>query len=342
MVLASGCGGVAPPATFGAKPEDRPHGEHQETRLAVVGDLQRTAPFLEVWREQNDAERARVVLAIAEARPDLLLITGDCVFDGGSDAQWAAFDALISPLRAAAIPMVAAFGNHEYWRGRVPADAHLFPRFPLNAGHHWFTLAFGPLRLVVLDSNKGELGDQEWARELAWYEETLRAFELDSSVRGVLVSFHHPPFTNSTVTGDEAFVQRSLVPPFARAKKTLAMLNGHVHSYERFVRDGKMYVSSGGGGGPRARLETGDARRHTDDLYAGPALRDFNFTIYGERQRRQCRGSRPREGRIDVVGHRSLRAGLAGVTATLLPPRRGRRRDWRRRARVRSAASCAR
>ena len=44
-------------------------------RFVAVGDLQRTAPVLEAWREQNDAERARVVAAIAEVRPDLLLIT---------------------------------------------------------------------------------------------------------------------------------------------------------------------------------------------------------------------------------------------------------------------------
>jgi dTDP-4-dehydrorhamnose reductase len=62
----------------------------------VVGDLQRTAPVLEAWREQNDPERTRVVHAIAETHPDLVAITGDCVFDGASDAQWRAFDALAS------------------------------------------------------------------------------------------------------------------------------------------------------------------------------------------------------------------------------------------------------
>lgn len=251
----------------------------------VVGDLQRTAPFLEFWREQNDEERARVVQAIAGVRPDLLLITGDCVFDGASDGQWEAFDQLTGPLRAASIPAITAFGNHEYWRGQAEAEAHVFPRFPLDERHHWFSIALGPLRLVVLDSNKGALGPAAWASEVTWYEKTLTAFDADPSVRGVLVSFHHPPFTNSTVTGDEAYVQESLVPPFARAQKTLAMLNGHVHSYERFTRDRKTYVVSGGGGGPRATLSTGSERRHPDDRYDGPALRSFNFTVYSSNER---------------------------------------------------------
>jgi 3',5'-cyclic AMP phosphodiesterase CpdA len=275
VLLALGCGSAAPPGAFrGALPE-----LHTGARIAVAGDLQRTAPFLEFWREQNDAERARVVAAIAAERPDLLLFTGDCVFNGGSDAQWEAFDVLTQPLRDAHIPVATAYGNHEYWLG-TNADAHVFPRFPLNGRSHWFSLAVGPLRVVVLDSNAEELGEAAFSSELAWYDAALARFDADPSVRGVLVTFHHPPYTNSTVTGDEPVVQARLVPPFARARKTLAMLNGHVHSYERYVRATKTYVVSGGGGGPRARLATDDARRHTDDQYPGPALRDFNYTVY--------------------------------------------------------------
>lgn len=263
---------AAPPAEIGAR-----------ARLVVVGDLQRTS-LIEAWREQNDAERARVVAQIAAERPDLVAITGDLVFDGRSGSKWEAFDALAAPIRAAGVPAIAAFGNHEYWGGRY-GERGLFARFPHMDERHWYAVPFGPLRIVVLDSNVAELDDDEWDTQRAWYEGTLSAFDVDDGVRGVLVMMHHPPYTNSTVTGDEAHVQEAFVPAFARAKKTLAMLCGHVHSYERFERGGKTFVVSGGGGGPRALLATGDARRHTDDRFAGPALRDFNYTVYtlGER-----------------------------------------------------------
>ena len=55
------------------------------------------------------------------------------------------------------------------------------------------------------------------------------------------------------------------------------MITGHVHSYERFERDGKAFIVSGGGGGPRAALEVGSDRRHADDLYEGPSLRSFHY-----------------------------------------------------------------
>jgi hypothetical protein len=275
-VYVTGCGVAAPPRPFA----DTPAPGHEGARLVVVGDLQRTAPLLELWREQNDPERALIVRAIADAHPDLLAITGDCVFDGGSDGQWAAFDALVAPLHANHVPAIAAFGNHEYWSGRADAEAHLFPRFPLDAHRHWFAFAFGPLQIVVLDANQGRLAAGEWHAQVDWYASTLDGFDRDPAVRGVVVTFHEPPYTNSTVTGDEGYVQTDLVPPFARATKTLAMLNGHVHSYERFVRGGKVFVVSGGGGGPRARLATGADRRHPDDVFLGPSVRDFNFTVY--------------------------------------------------------------
>ncbi len=251
-------------------------------RLVVVGDLQRTS-LLEFWREQNDAERARLVAAVAELRPDLLVMTGDCVFDGGSDRHWKAFDALVAPLRTAGIPVAVAFGNHEYWSGRPQAEAHVFPRFPLNGRRHWFSLPFGPLLLVVLDSNRSELGDPDWLDQSRWYGQVLKTADGDPAVAGVLVLLHHPPYTNSTVTGDELEVQGTFVPQFLQARKTLALASGHVHSYERYQRGGKTFVVSGGGGGPRAALATGDARRHRDDLFDGGSIRSFHFTVYSVR-----------------------------------------------------------
>ncbi|HZF48363.1 MAG TPA: metallophosphoesterase [Polyangiaceae bacterium] len=272
--LGLGCRTLPPPEPFtGQIPpfqEDRP--------FAVVSDLQRTA-LIEFWRESNARERELVVQAIAAARPAFLAITGDLVFSGGSPEQWAELDALCAPLREASIPVVAAFGNHEYWGGSEGED-HFFARFPHLERQHWYSLAYGPVRLIILDSNVDELTESGWRKQLAWYERTLGDFDRDPDVRGVLVLLHHPPYTNSSVTSDEPHVQRDFVPPFRCAKKTLAMISGHVHSYERFVREGKTFVVSGGGGGPRARLRMGDRRQHKDDSLKAAALRNFHYLTF--------------------------------------------------------------
>jgi 3',5'-cyclic AMP phosphodiesterase CpdA len=247
-------------------------------RFAAVGDLQRTSRA-EVWRESNDRERERVLRAIAAEAPDFVALLGDLVFRGSSAAEWARFDALASPIRQARIPVLPVLGNHEYWVARGPALSNFFARFPHLEGRRWHAVTYGPLRILALDSNLRFLTPTTWEEQRLWFERQLSEADADGEIRGVLVLVHHPPYTNSTVTSDEVHVQRTFVPGFERSAKTLAMLSGHVHSYERFLRAGKAYVVTGGGGGPRVRLAAESRRRHSDDLFGGPSIRDFHYLV---------------------------------------------------------------
>ncbi len=248
-------------------------------RFAVVSDLQRTSRA-EVWRESNRDERDRVLQEIARERPDFVAVLGDLVFRGSAAAEWEELDRVCAPLREARLPVLPVLGNHEYWISRRGALRRFFARFPHLEKRHWYSVPYGSLGLVFLDSNLRWLPASKWREQLAWYERELSRLDEDPTIRGVMVFLHHPPYTNSTVTSDERHVQRNFVPPFVRAGKTLAMVSGHVHSYERFERGGKTFVVTGGGGGPRVRLATGARRRHQDDLFAGPPVRPFHFMMF--------------------------------------------------------------
>ncbi|HSB64311.1 MAG TPA: metallophosphoesterase [Thermoanaerobaculia bacterium] len=252
--------------------------EARSGRFAVVGDLQRTSRA-EFWRESNPEERRRLVAEIAARDPDFVVGLGDLVFEGSSRGDWEGFDALTAPLRAAGVPILPILGNHEYWARRGPALRNAFARFPRLAASRWYAETYGPLRLLFLDSNERALGAAAWREEADWMNSELALADEEAAVRGVVVFVHHPPYTNSTVTGDELHVRRAFVPPFAAAKKTIAMISGHVHSYEHFVRGGKAFLVAGGGGGPRARLARGAKRRHVDDLFEGPEVRHFHFLL---------------------------------------------------------------
>jgi predicted phosphohydrolase len=246
-------------------------------RFAIVSDLQRTSR-VEVWRESNRGERDRILAGIAADAPDFVAMLGDLVFRGSSSQDWSEFDRIASPLLQSAIPVFPVLGNHDYWLRPRPALANYFERFPHLSGRRWYTLRYGPLALVCLDSNRPWMSGDAWREQVAWYPAELGRLDEDSRVRGVCVFVHHPPYTNSTVTGDELQVQRFFVPPFFASQKTMAMFSGHVHSYERFQREGRTFVVTGGGGGPRIRLATeGRRMRHSDDLFAGPAVRFFHF-----------------------------------------------------------------
>jgi Icc-related predicted phosphoesterase len=246
--------------------------------FAVLGDLQRTSSA-EFWREDNTEESRRLVAEIAARRPDFVVGLGDVVFRGTSVRDWVRFDALTEPLRRNAIPFLPILGNHDYWTRAAPALRNVFARFPTLAASRWYAETYGPLRLVFLDSNERPLGAAAWREEVAWLGAQLERADAEEAVRGVIVFAHHPPYTNSTVSGDGVHVQKAFVPAFAGARKTVAMVSGHVHSYEQFVRGGKAFLVAGGGGGPRVRLARGAARRHSDDGFDGPEVRHFHFLM---------------------------------------------------------------
>ncbi len=247
-------------------------------RVAVVSDLQRTALVERIFllSEQNDAERTGVIAALAEERPDVALLLGDHVFLGASARAWGFFDRLVAPLRDAGIELLPILGNHDCWSLGPQALRHYFSRFPRVEGHRFYTTHLGPLGIIALDSNRLFMPSQQWDEQIRFYDEALAHLDAAPNVRGILVLVHHPPWTNGTVTGPSALVERTFVPSFLRSRKGLLMLSGHVHAYEHFVRQGRHFVVCGGGGGPRHRLLPKE-RQKFRDLFNGPTIRDFHF-----------------------------------------------------------------
>jgi hypothetical protein len=240
-------------------------------RFAVVGDLQETS-WLEFWRESNAIPRDRLIQQVAASNDPLVVLLGDLVFDGASAEHWSRFDEVISPLRDGR-EILSLIGNHEYLSLRPGAPrtrrqrlAHLERRFPGTVEPPCRVRRIGGLALVMVDSSIDWFEAHEWGAQLEAYQQQLHTLDADPDVGAVIVFTHHPPYTNSRVTGDERHVQQSFDPPFTRASKTQVMVSGHVHSYERFHKHGKTYVVSGGGGGPRVRRHAGPRRRHEDAL----------------------------------------------------------------------------
>jgi len=244
--------------------------------IAVVGDLQRTSVWeMMLGREQNDTERENIISEIKKEDPALLVLLGDMVFEGSDRKQWEYFDKVISPLNN--LPILPVMGNHEYYTENSSGVREVKRRFPQVNSVSWYSRIYGNTALIFLDSNKPKLTPAQWTEQQIWYNEMISYLEEDPSIRSILVFTHHPPYTNSIVTGDERDIQNAFIKPFMQSEKTAAFFSGHAHTYEHFIKENKSFIVSGGGGGPRVILKKGEDC-HIDQCRLS-GIRPFHYVL---------------------------------------------------------------
>ncbi len=199
----------------------------------------------------DNQEGARIfgkftVPLIEELAPDALISAGDLVGDGKLPEHWA--EHLYEPGRVLwrTIPWFPVRGNHD-GESRLAHDM-----LPMPNNSQWYARTYGPLRIVVLDTNVDYVPgspQHEWL-------ETEMAGEVWRRAPFRIVSLHKPPFTAlwlSRKYDGEAAARATLVPMFESNRADL-VISGHTHGYEygsRARTDGgdTHYLVTGGAGG---------------------------------------------------------------------------------------------
>jgi hypothetical protein len=197
-------------------------------RLAVAGDTGTGT--------QSELATARLMVAQGRTVPyDALLLLGDLIYDDGDAAL--VDDRILDPfdpLLDGGTELLPVLGNHDYKSGEQQEILTALDRTTA-----WYTASVGPVRILVLDSNR--VDDPAQNRWLA--------AELSSPQPAgtwTVVAMHHPAFSAGH-HGSDADVQREWAPLFAEHEVPLA-LAGHDHDYQRsFPQDGVTYVVSGAG-----------------------------------------------------------------------------------------------
>jgi predicted phosphodiesterase len=247
-----------------------------KNHFILVGDTQGTSHW-EFWRERNDKERKSIIDEITRREPAFVIHLGDLTTRGSSEKHWREFDDLHRELCKKKIPYSPILGNHEFYGNDKKALHNYFGRFPYLAGRHWYTFTWKNIGLILVDSNFSSLTKEQIDEQSQWYLDELAKFEKNTKIDFIIVCCHEPPFTNSRVVSPNKEVKIKFVDPFLRFKKTRLFLSGHSHSYERFQMDGKFFIISGGGGGPRHKVIIDPRKQRYQDLFSGPELRFFHI-----------------------------------------------------------------
>ena len=199
----------------------------------------------------NTAARRALVEKIASEKPAAILIGGDLVYDGSDPDDYQVYRSETAQWSEEKIPVFPALGNHELKGCEEDVSECLenwwsaFGDLSLRP-YRWYSVAIGSdLLALVLDSDAPLKPGSE---QRAWFEQQIAG--AGAQVKFILVVLHYPPVRDPIYPHmkDEKEIARY----FARHAKSLQarvlVVGSHVHNYERYSRNGVMYVVSGGGG----------------------------------------------------------------------------------------------
>ncbi|MBI2417334.1 MAG: metallophosphoesterase [Ignavibacteriales bacterium] len=249
--------------------------------IVIIGDTQHIGFFERLywknWDEDNAAKTKSIFNEIASRQPAILLHLGDITSYGSSAEEWQNFDNDNQRVVESRIPVYPVFGNHEYFGDDTKMYNYFYKRFPLVKNKKWYSFTHAKTGFIMINTNFSDLSEQDTIAQRQWYQNQLRDMQTNDSITSIIVCGHHPPYTNSKTVNPSETVARDYANPFTRKPKALLFFSGHCHSYERFTKNGKIFIVSGGGGGPRQKLTIDPNKRRFTDGFNGPELRFFHF-----------------------------------------------------------------
>ncbi|WP_022910103.1 phosphodiester glycosidase family protein [Aestuariimicrobium kwangyangense] len=219
--------------------------DQRPLRIAVMSDTQFVArngadgPVVQAAR--------RTLREIVAARPDLLLVVGDFVDEGGmADLQLAR--TVLDEEATGKVPWTYVPGNHEVMGAPISNFESVFGP---TSTHR---VVQGTL-IVTLDSSSGTLHPGGSTEQLRMLEQQLAHASTDPTVTGVLVVNHHPvddfqPDQASRLTDryEASALAAELAAWHRSTGKQVAQVNGHIGSFHADARDGVSRIVNGNSG----------------------------------------------------------------------------------------------
>jgi predicted MPP superfamily phosphohydrolase len=244
---------------------------------------------------------------ILAKRPGNVFMLGDLVAAGSKPRRWMAVDRFLQGMRKGGSKVWGCLGNHEYLY-TARSGLHAFQqRFPEHSKTGYYIIR-DSVAVVLLNSNFSKLTEAERLTQQRFYTSALAALDKNDSVRAIIVTCHHSPYSNSKVVGSNRKAREAFVTPFLKTAKGKLFLSGHSHNFEHFKIEGKTFLVIGGGGGISQNLNTKADRIVCENDDCHPSFHYLMVKRAGDHFFITCREVKPDlKGMNDVL---TLRVGI--------------------------------
>ena len=227
------------------------------------------------WGEDTAAQR-QVAAEMAKCakrstdRPAAVVLCGDNFYfrlTGVDDPRWQSLFERVYDPASLNMPFYACLGNHDHEGENLHIELDYAQRNPdsrFKLPGQWYRRDLPPdaptVTLIVLDSNRDNLSDVQWARQISWLEEQLAG----TRAPWTICCAHHPMFSNGYVFFN-AILQRDWGKLFEQHHVDF-YLTGHEHNLQHLEIPGwnESFVIAGGGGAhqhPLFRADRGFSRQ---------------------------------------------------------------------------------
>jgi tartrate-resistant acid phosphatase type 5 len=246
-----------------------------EVNLLAMGDWGANNAF-----QRQIASSMKTYVAGKHIPLDAVLLVGDNFYvrlRGTDDPMWqTVFERMYDPAVFNA-PFYAVFGNHDYEHGKAQIEFqyavdHPDSRWKLPA--LWYRRdipADHPLvTLLMLNSNKDRLSNQQWDAQLKWLSSELEKPRLG---KWIIAAAHHPLFSNGG-HGDNGVLQTQWGSLF-KAHNVDFYICGHDHDIEHLERPGypTSFILAGGGGADKREMRYDRSGPYSQSTYGFVHLR---------------------------------------------------------------------
>lgn len=229
-------------------------------RIAVIGDM-----------GCGCAVQLQLIDMIAAREPDLVLLTGDLAYNGGTSGD--VYTRFLVPFGdlMSRVPLYATLGNHDVstQRGEPLLSVMPLPHNDEDGTEQYYAFERGCVRIISINAEFGI--EAPGVPQLSWLERTLA-----TPGPAWTFAFAHRPVYSSGAHGDHAALQSNVVP-LLDANAVDMFFSGHDHNYQRThpmqahiptivsgplvpSSAGTAYIVSGGGGKSLYGVSPDDAR----------------------------------------------------------------------------------
>lgn len=215
-------------------------GCYAQPTIALVSDTQKPMWIETVFLKSNHNQEATKLIfqQLIKTKPTDLFILGDVVSLGHKEKKWKAIDGYLKDSHEKGIAVTALLGNHDVMGNATKGESVFQKRFPDHV-RTGFVKITDSIAFVLLNSNFSKLTQADRVKQQNWLSNTMKELELNPSIRLIVMSCHHAPFSNSKIVGSSTEVQSAFVPPYlasAKAKLFITVIRMDLNTFKNRER----------------------------------------------------------------------------------------------------------